>query len=206
MQSPESLRAAALEALGAHADPRALELVERAWITVVPGVRQWAGSSGTVVAHTVRLEVDARALASLRVSPGLHDTLVVAFATAITRDPLHALENLEVYWGFELAGAGRGYRDGAEQAITRRDPVALAVALPVYVATRGEPAAAEALRKASIEVDGDTRKITVTVRLDPADAALFDRDVHLAELFDEAIHALLRDPAGTKVKTVRRTR
>src|SRR5690349_7180780 len=112
MHSPESLRAAALEALGAHADPRALDLVERAWITIVPGVRQWAGSSGTVVAHTVRLDVDARALASLKVSPGLHDTLVAAFAAAIAHDPLHALEDIDVYWGFEPAGAGRSYRDG----------------------------------------------------------------------------------------------
>ncbi len=206
MQPPETLRASALTALGAHADPRAVDMVERARITVVPAVRQWVASSGTVTAHTVQLDVDAHALASLRAWPGLHDTLVAAFSTAIAHDGAEALASLEVYWGFEPASPTRGYRDGAEHAVSRDEPGALEAALPVYLAALGEPALADAVRDAVIEVDSGRRRITATVRFAGGQGARFDHDVHAADMLDGAIQALLHDPSGRPVKTFRRAR
>ncbi|MEI8259251.1 MAG: hypothetical protein WCJ30_26585, partial [Deltaproteobacteria bacterium] len=203
MQPPETLRAAALDALGAHADARAVDMVERARITLIHAVRQWVASSGTVTAHIVQLEVGAHAMASLRAWPGLHDTLVAAFSTAIAHDGAEALASLEVYWGFEPANPSRGYRDGAEHAVSSGDPGALEAALPVYLAARGEPGLADAVRDAVIAVVRGRRRITATVRLAAASAARLDHDAHAADALDEALQALLHDPTGRPVKTVR---
>jgi hypothetical protein len=204
MQTPEALRAAAIDALDAHADPRVAEILEHAWITLVPGVKQWVASSGTVTAHTVRLDVDARALAWLRASPGLHDRLVAAFSTAIAHDGAHALASLEVYWGFEPTSAARGYRDGAEKAISHTDPGALSVALPVYLATRGEPDLAAAVQGAVIELEPGRGRLTAIVHLGADGAARFEHDARAGDLLDEAVHALLADPSGVKIRCVRR--
>jgi hypothetical protein len=203
MLDEDSLRHAVIEALGAHADSRALEIVQHARVVVVPGVRQWVGSSGTVHAHAVHLFVDAHALAVVRAHPAVHDQLVAAFASAIAREGNHSLHELNAYWGFESARPEHAYRAGPAHEVDRADADAVKRGLAAYLAARGESGAAERVRRAELAVAITEKKASVTVRFAAADARWFEADARAAKAIEEASEALLQVPGVVHVRVKR---
>lgn len=109
----DTLRARALEALGPHADPRAVPLLERASLRLDENVRRWTGSGGDVRAHRVHLDVDARSLGVVRAAPFVEDSLRAAFAKVLSDTRGESLAELTLGWNGLLEARVESYRGAA---------------------------------------------------------------------------------------------
>lgn len=133
-----SLREKVLDALGAHADPRAAALLDRATLHIDEGVRQWTGSAGDVRAHRVRLGVDARSLGVVKAAPSAEDSLRAAFAAVLSDHAGESLAELVIEWDGALSARMESYR-GAARIDGRAH---LAEALTEYLEGAGDERAA----------------------------------------------------------------
>jgi hypothetical protein len=110
---PAALREKALDALGAHADPRAGVLLSHATLSIDEAVRRWTSSGGEVRAHRVRCLVDARSLGVVRAAPAVEDALRAAFASVLSEHAGESLAELEIAWDGALAARMESYRGAA---------------------------------------------------------------------------------------------
>jgi hypothetical protein len=152
---PDSLRRAAIEALGPFGDARAVRLLELARIALEADAAEWEGSDGTVHAHRIRLGVDGAGLAHIRLVPAIADAVTAALSAALP--PGHALLDLSVRWGVRTATPGASYRiaPGAAPAASPADAEHVKEALLAYLEAAGETIAAVG----RIDVTGD--RVTV---------------------------------------------
>jgi len=92
----ESLRRAALDALGPHGDELARDVLAHAAIEVTPGVARWEGSAGRVEGHRIALGVDDGRLLRIRSEPAAFDAICAAIAAAVATHPGESLFELDV--------------------------------------------------------------------------------------------------------------
>jgi hypothetical protein len=92
----ESLRRAALAALGPVADALARDALGRGEIEIAAGVVQWEASSGRVEGHRVTLRLEGDRLERIRQRPAVYDALCAAFAAAVATRPGESLFELEL--------------------------------------------------------------------------------------------------------------
>jgi hypothetical protein len=92
----ESLRRAALAALGPLADDLARDALVRAEIDIAPGVVHWEASAGRVEGHRVTLRLDGDGLERIRRQPAVYDAVCAAFAAAVATRPGESLFELEL--------------------------------------------------------------------------------------------------------------
>jgi hypothetical protein len=92
----ESLRRAALAALGPVADELARDALARGEIDIEPGVAHWEASSGPVEGHRVTLGLDDDHLERIRRRPSIYDAICAAFAAAVATRPGESLFELEL--------------------------------------------------------------------------------------------------------------
>lgn len=90
-----TLRRAALEALGALADPLAREALETGELSTTD-VTSWEGTTGRVTGTHAVLAVDARLRARMGAAPAVVDALVAAVAAAVAQRPGRSLVELSV--------------------------------------------------------------------------------------------------------------
>lgn len=147
--SPETLRHAALEALGPYSDERAREALQASLLHVEPVGAGWESSAGHVDGQRVTLAVDAATLGRLRAVPALEDALHAALAAAVARHPGQTLTSLALRWAREgtLARAD-GYRDRPPDP-----PQTLQEALPAYLDARDEGPVARLVEGARVELE-----------------------------------------------------
>lgn len=93
----ESLRRAALQALGPVGDALARDALSRGEIDIAPGVARWEASAGRVEGHRVTLRVDSTCLERIRHQPSVYDALCAAFAAAVATRPGESLFELELH-------------------------------------------------------------------------------------------------------------
>jgi hypothetical protein len=93
----ESLRRAALDALGPHGDELARDALVHGAIDVTPGVARWEASSGHIEGHRVTLELDTERLARVRREPAVYDAVCAALAAAVAMRPGESLFELAVH-------------------------------------------------------------------------------------------------------------
>jgi hypothetical protein len=93
----ESLRRAALDALGPHGGEVARDALAHGAIDVTPGVARWEASTGRVEGHRVTLELDAARLARMRREPAVYDAVCAALAAAVATRPGESLFELAVH-------------------------------------------------------------------------------------------------------------
>jgi hypothetical protein len=152
-RSGEALRRAALEALGPHADERAIDALRHSAFTVTTGAARWNASAGPIEAHVVTLALDAKRLGRLRAVPAIADALCAAVASAIAAQPGETLLELALRWAPGAAAARVGYRDAPAPPVSLRD------ALAEYLDGAGEPSVApmiaSAVLTASRPADGE---------------------------------------------------
>jgi hypothetical protein len=110
----ESLRHAALDALGPLGHGLAREALETGYLEVTPDVATWEASHGTVRGDRVVVRVPADLAARLLEAPAAQDELAHAISAALASSGSHALYDLAFDVG-ERAGfhGGGPYRDGA---------------------------------------------------------------------------------------------
>lgn len=92
----ESLRRAALAALGPVADELARDALGRGEIEIAPGVAHWEASAGRVEGHRVTLLLDVDHLERIRQRPAVYDAVCAAFAAAVATRPGESLFELEL--------------------------------------------------------------------------------------------------------------
>jgi hypothetical protein len=92
----ESLRRAALAALGPVADEVARDALGRGEIEIAPGVARWEASAGRVEGHRVTLRLDADRLQRIHQQPAIYDAICAAFAAAVATYPGESLFELEL--------------------------------------------------------------------------------------------------------------
>jgi hypothetical protein len=90
----ESLRRAALTALGPLADELARDALGHGDIEIAPSVVHWEASSGRVEGHRVTLRLDGDRLERIRRQPAVYDALCAAFAAAVATRPGESLFEL----------------------------------------------------------------------------------------------------------------
>jgi hypothetical protein len=90
----ESLRRAALDALGPHGGQAAREALAHGALDVTPGVARWESSPGPVAGHRVTLVLDAGRLDRIRREPAVYDALCAAIAAAVATRPGESLFEL----------------------------------------------------------------------------------------------------------------
>lgn len=145
-----TLQAAALDALGAHGDARARDLLERADVVLDAAVQTWAASHGTVRGHGVRLRLDARSLGVLHAAPAVADALHGAFARAFAHSPDDALSSLSFDWNGAITTAITTYRGVA----LRAGRVSLAEAVGEYLDGAGAASDARFARGCELRETG----------------------------------------------------
>jgi hypothetical protein len=92
----ESLRRAALDALGPLGSELAREALVHGAIDVRPSVTQWEASAGRVDGHRVTIGLDDTRLAQVRRDHSAYDALCAAIASAIATQPGESLFELTV--------------------------------------------------------------------------------------------------------------
>ncbi len=92
----ESLRRAALDALGPHGSPLARDVLVNGALDVTPCVTRWEASAGRVEGHRVTLGVDGVRLARVRRDPAAYDALCAALAAVIATRPGESLFELAI--------------------------------------------------------------------------------------------------------------
>jgi hypothetical protein len=150
----DTLRAAALQALGAQADERAVDVLAHGEFVLLPAEVRWEASAGTVEAHRVTLGLDARRLGLLRAAPGVADAVCAAVAAAMAIRPGKSLLELSMRWSGGRA-IQKGYRDAPAP------PPSLRQALVEYLEAAGE--ALLARRVASAQVCADASGLVLLV-------------------------------------------
>jgi hypothetical protein len=90
----ESLRRAALDALGRHGADLARDALVHGAIDVTPGVTRWEASTGRVDGHRVTLVLDAARLDRIHREPAAADALCAALAAAVATRPGESLFEL----------------------------------------------------------------------------------------------------------------
>jgi hypothetical protein len=93
----ESLRRAALDALGPHGSDLARDALVHGTLDVTTGVTRWEASKGRVEGHRVALGLDAGRLARLREAPAAYDAICAAVAAAVALRPGESLFELELH-------------------------------------------------------------------------------------------------------------
>lgn len=188
MPPPEWLRAEALSALGAHGDPRALDALVRADLSLALDVAGWEGTGGRVRAHRALLGLDAASLGRVCATPAVHDALAAALAAALARyrdEVAHALAELCTYWNGTVEGAA-GYRGAAPRVLSRDAPEDLRAALAAFLRAAGDDALAETAAGLVLAVTPAAARRAVVVKATRA---------HRAAL-EAALRALLEEPGG----------
>jgi hypothetical protein len=92
----ESLRRAALDALGPHGNDLARDALVHGALEVTPGVARWEASAGPALGHRVTLVLDPGRLGGLRGAPAAHDSLCAALAAAVSTRPRESLFELQL--------------------------------------------------------------------------------------------------------------
>jgi len=159
--SPETLRHAALDALGPYADERARGALQAAGLYVEPVGAGWESSAGHVDGQRVTLAVDAATLGRLRAAPALEDALHAALAAAVARHPGQTLTSLALRWARAREGTlarADAYRDRPPDP-----PQTLQEALPAYLDARDEGPLARLVQGASVEVKAGTLRVVLDV-------------------------------------------
>ena len=95
----ESLRRAALAALGSAADELSRDALARGDIEIEPGIAHWEASTGRVEGHRVTLRLDSDCLERIRHLPAVYDAVCAAFAAAVATRPGESLFELELRSG-----------------------------------------------------------------------------------------------------------
>jgi hypothetical protein len=90
----ESLRRAALDALGPHGGELARDALVHGAIDLTPGVARWEASPGPVAGHRVTLALDPVRLGRIRREPAVYDALCAAVAAAVAMRPGESLFEL----------------------------------------------------------------------------------------------------------------
>jgi hypothetical protein len=106
----ESLRRAALDALGSSGSQLARDAIVRCAIDLVPAVATWEASPGRVQGHRVALALDSALLERIRRDPSIYDAICAAFAAAVAtraRESLFELELHPLAGGMETPYRGR---------------------------------------------------------------------------------------------------
>ena len=183
--SSEGLRRAALEALGALADERAVDALVHGDFAVTPAAARWDASAGPVEAHRVTLALDARRLGTLRAAPGVVDALCAAVAAAVATRAGQSLLELALRWAPGARAATMGYRDAPPPPVTLRE------GLVEYLDALGERSLASAAAGAHLDAE-DPSEVLLLV-----DRATFDAlrsDAHAHTVLTRALRDLLGRP------------
>jgi hypothetical protein len=93
----DSLRRAALEALGPHGGALARDALVHGAIDVTPGVARWEASTGPVEGHRITLVLDAGLVGQVREEPAAYDAICAAIAAAVAMRPGESLFELELH-------------------------------------------------------------------------------------------------------------
>jgi hypothetical protein len=193
--TPEALRRGALDALGPHADERALDVMRRATILLERSVRRWIASAGDVEAHRVTLAVDAGTLGLVRAAPAVADALCRAIAVAIARRPGETLLELVLRWS-PRADAPDARRDPYRDASRSATEIALGDALVAYLEESGQAALAALFARDRANV---TNGAPIVVHLS---APAYEELRGVSGGIETVVRAL-RDLAGDKKAKVR---
>lgn len=108
----DGLRLQALDALGPFSPPLAREALETGVAEVEPDILAWTGSTGTVYGHRVVLWLDSELAARVNETPSSVDALTAAVATALAKEPGHALAELEIRGRIAARPPRTAYRGG----------------------------------------------------------------------------------------------
>lgn len=201
-----ALRDGALEALGAHGDPRSRDVLARALIAIDHNAERWVASEGVVHAHRVTLGVDARTLARLDHPPAVRDAVEAALAAAIARRPGEALLDVRPYWALEDAAEAEGYRGGGQGTpVARDDAEVVGRALVAYLRAAGEEAVAERMARGSVELSRTRECVRATLLLAREDDRALAADPHGRTVVGDALRALLQGPERCAVRVERRS-
>ncbi len=194
-----ALAEGAMGLLGVWGETDLAALVNRSVVELAGGSDRWSMGSREVRPYRVLLVVSAVDHVTLTAQPNRLQTLREAFAQA-ARTPETELEGLSLVLALPPTGAGfhrHAYREAPPRAAEPPPPAAVLGGAAELCAARGNQAAAEILRRASIEqafVPSSARSMRrFLVRLDPADLARIERDPPLAEGLASAV----RDAAKT---------
>jgi hypothetical protein len=181
------VRRVALEALGAHPDERARDVLAAAALSVVEGVARWESSEGTVLGHRVVLVLDARRLGMVRSAPGVADELHVALSAATARRLREAMSELAFLWSGAPSPRQAAYRDAPPEASSQD----LRTGLMEYADGSGEPELARLVSHAVVERRGpEARDVLIGVAAGDRHLALSPR---AQAFFTRAVRDLLAD-------------
>jgi hypothetical protein len=174
VRTAEELRRSALERLGSEADPRVVDLLSHAGISVAWAVARWDSSAGPVDGHRVSLALDASQLGGLRATPAAHDAMCAALASAIAMQPGESLLDVTTRWAPDAHAVAAGYRDAPPPKVTLKQ------ALVAYLEGAGSMLFAAAVQDARVERAGVTDVVirglpdTGSVRLSELTSAVRD--------------------------------
>jgi hypothetical protein len=186
-RSAEELRRAALEALGPHADVRAIDALRHSVVAVVPRAAHWNASAGPIEAHVVTLALDARRLGRLRAVPAIVDALCAALAAAIAAQPGETLLELVLRWAPGPGATDVGYRDAPAPPVSLRDT------LVQYLEGAGEPSIASMLANAAVNADRPTFDDAVVANIDRASWEALRTNAHALAALTRAVRDLFGD-------------
>jgi hypothetical protein len=187
MWSAEELRRAAQEALGAHADERAIDALRHCAVSVTPGAARWNASAGPIEAHVVTLALDARRLGRLRAVPAIVDALCAAVAGAIGMRAGETLLELVLRWDSRAGVVQVGYRDAPVP------PVSLGDALVAYLEGTGEASVGALVANATWQVDRPRNDGAPVIHLDPTRWKVLRANAHALAALTRAVRDLLGD-------------
>lgn len=147
-----ALRTAVLAKLGGHEDPRTAKVLREGAIVVERHVSSWEASSGTVIAHRVRIGVPAALLGALRGHPHLEDEVTRIIGVAVSDQPGESASDVLFHFDPALGvGVSTPYRGALPGAGARSEP-GIAELAAEYLVAFGEPGAAAMASRARIEV------------------------------------------------------
>lgn len=156
----ESLRRNGFARLTERAAPTWLTLaLAHGDLTVRHAVTRWSASEGEVVGHTLRLAVDAQALARLDHDPMAADLLVAALSGAAAGCAGESITHVALAWDGTVQTEAQGYRSAPDSRVK----ASLRDAVEAWQRARGEAVTAAH----EITHEGDT----ATVRGERIDAS-----------------------------------
>jgi hypothetical protein len=184
----EELRRAAVEALGPHADERAVDVLAHATVTVTYEVARWEGSAGPVQGHRVTMALDATRLGMLRATPAVLDALHAALAASVASRPGEALVDTRLRWSRLAEVTHAAYRDGPPT----HGPPTLGEGLVGYLEAAGERELARLIGGAQVEESAGG----ATLVLSRAERDALRSDTRALAAIDAAV----RDLMGPRAK------